>query len=315
MVLTLTFLGVGSAFSKTNLQSNALIEAWSAGPEKQDSPDDTLLVDFGTTGPLALHQLKSRPGFSYLDHNGVVHYPAISRIFITHQHSDHIGGLEELAIMNMRHRAEAGGTVPPEADQLGHELLQPAHGHTSLTVAPGRASKPQIISAIDTLVNLWDHSLMGGLSVLNRRLAALEDYFDVLAVRTKFTMLDRYEFAIFPTDHIQVQRKYDWASYGLLISDRETAQTVLYSGDTRFDPEGLGEMMAAAKLNFHEVQLEDQADSVHATLSEMRTLPEATRKRTILYHYGDAWKSGSYGFVPDEFAGFAEPQRRYTLFD
>ena len=60
-MLTLTFLGVGSAFAKRNFQSNALIEAWSTGPSTQPQPDDTLLIDFGGTGPLALHSLKGKP--------------------------------------------------------------------------------------------------------------------------------------------------------------------------------------------------------------------------------------------------------------
>jgi len=294
-VLTLTFLGVGSAYAKRNFQSNALIEAWSAGPNRQAAPDDTLLVDFGTTGPIALHQLKRMPGFSHLDRDGMVYYPAIGRIFITHQHSDHIGGLEELAGTNMHYCADA---------------------------ASGRGFKPQIIGGSDVLANLWDHSLKGGLGALTGRYATMADYFEVLALYPAgqgepdcFTMLDRYEVTMFPTHHIQVQREYDWPSHGLLIADRTTRDTILYSGDTRFDPAGLGRMMGAAKLNFHEVQLEDQTESVHATLSQLRTLPESVRKKTILYHYGDTWDSGAYDFVADEFAGFARAHYRYTLLD
>jgi len=63
-VLTLTYLGVGSIFAKRNFQSNSLIEAWSAGPDKLSQPDDTLQIDFCATGPLALRQLKDDPGFA-----------------------------------------------------------------------------------------------------------------------------------------------------------------------------------------------------------------------------------------------------------
>ena len=44
-------------------------------------------------------------------------------------------------------------------------------------------------------------------------------------------------------------------------------------------------------------------------------VPEVIRKKTLLYHYDDTWDTGPFDFVAEEFAGFAEPQRRYVLFE
>ena len=73
-------------------------------------------------------------------------------------------------------------------------------------------------------------------------------------------------------------------------------------------------MIQSARIVFHEVQLQDDPNPVHALLSELRTLPATVRQRIFLYHYDDAWDESAYAFVSREFAGFAEPQRRYTLF-
>lgn len=293
-MLTLTFLGVGSAFAKRNFHSNALVEAWSKGPEFQERPDATLLIDFGATGPLALHQLMGRPGFQYLDHAGVIDYSAIERIFVTHLHGDHIGGLEEFASCTFfaRHlgRKESGRRA---------------------TLNSGRG----------VLDCLWDHSLKGGLGVLDGRAAMLEDYFIPKALdptgaagADRFVMAERYEFVPFPTDHIRISHKYDWPSFGLLIRDQRTGETAFYSGDTRFDPEGLESKMASARTIFHDVQLEDTPLSVHALLSELQGLSPEIRKRMVLYHYADQWDGAEYAGVANEFAGFAHPQHRYVLF-
>ena len=278
--LSLYFIGTGSAFAKTLNQNNLIIVKGS----------DHLLIDCGTKCSQALHNV----GLPLVN---------IKNYLITHSHADHIGGLEELAGMNM---------------------------HCYGSPRTGQAFKPTIISSPAVLAGLWEHSLKGGLGAILGRDAQLEDYFDILAVHPRvgpvsnrcpsdrpdrFNMLGRYEFTIFPTDHVQVRCRYDWPTLGLLMTDRKTGQTAFFSGDTRFDPEGLGEMMAAAKINFHEVQLGEHPAPIHALLSEMRTLPEAVRKKTILYHYSDAWDTGAYDFVADEFAGFAQPQHRYTLFD
>jgi hypothetical protein len=46
VMLTLTFLGVGSAFAKRNYNSNCLFEYWEKpGTRSRQTPDDTLLID------------------------------------------------------------------------------------------------------------------------------------------------------------------------------------------------------------------------------------------------------------------------------
>lgn len=289
-MLTLTFLGVGSAYAKRNFNSNALVEAWSAGFDRQPAPDDNLLIDFGTTGPLALYQLKDKPGFEYLRRGSQTNWAAIRRIFVTHQHSDHVGGLEELAGCNVH--ADHPPDVPP--------------------------FKPQLLAEAGVMEALWSESLKGGLGVLNGRLARLKDYFDVCRLRLRagqpaFTLLDRYRFRVFPTDHIRVCQPYDWPSFGLYITDARTGGSAFYSGDTRFDPDSYAQMLADASICFHEVQLTDDPEPVHTGIGQLRSLAADIRAKTWLYHYGDNWDDASFEGVSREFAGFAKPHHRYIL--
>lgn len=74
--MKVTFLGVGSAFSRKNAKSNLLIE----------SSDIKLLIDCAYSSPCSLEKC----GLSLKD---------ITHILVTHLHADHINGLEEFALM------------------------------------------------------------------------------------------------------------------------------------------------------------------------------------------------------------------------
>jgi len=70
-------VGVGSAFTKKNFQTNVLII----------KGKDHILVDCGTLCPLAFKQYNSS-------------ISKVKNFLITHSHADHIGGLEEVALTN-----------------------------------------------------------------------------------------------------------------------------------------------------------------------------------------------------------------------
>lgn len=75
--LSLFFVGVGSAFSKRNFQTNLLII----------KGEDHLLVDCGTKTPQAFYDLG-------------LPLSQVKNYFLTHSHADHIGGLEEVMLVS-----------------------------------------------------------------------------------------------------------------------------------------------------------------------------------------------------------------------
>ena len=104
--LRVIFIGVGSAFAKRRRQSNILVI----------QGDHHVLIDCGTQGPLALNDI----GLSVQDVN--CYLP-------THSHADHIGGFEEIMLMNR-------------------------YGHPP--------SRPKLIILRDYQDLLWSKSLSGG---------------------------------------------------------------------------------------------------------------------------------------------------------
>ncbi len=97
--MEIQMIGTGSAFAKAFYNNNALIYAGGK----------TLLIDCGSTAPVALHRM----GMSLTE---------IDAILITHIHADHVGGLEELA-----YRYKFVHKVRPQfyiADTLVHTLWE-----------------------------------------------------------------------------------------------------------------------------------------------------------------------------------------------
>jgi ribonuclease BN (tRNA processing enzyme) len=75
--LSLFFLGVGSAFSKSHYQTNLIII----------KGDDHIMIDCGTRAPQALYELG-------------IPVTSVKNWLVTHSHADHIGGLEEVMLMS-----------------------------------------------------------------------------------------------------------------------------------------------------------------------------------------------------------------------
>ena len=99
------------------------------------------------------------------------------------------------------------------------------------------------------------------------------------------------------------------------MTDTVTGRSVFYSGDTRFDYPAYAPMLSRADRIFHDCQLVQQTAPIHALISELRTMPDDVKKKTLLYHYEDTFDAGPYSYVAEEFAGFAQPRHRYVLFD
>jgi len=96
-------------------------------------------------------------------------------------------------------------------------------------------------------------------------------------------------------------------SYGVLIDD-----SILFTGDTRFDPGLLAFLEARYELRtiFHDCQFHD--GGVHASINELKDLPDETKAKMRLMHYGDAVETQAERICDLGFTGFA---RQWELYE
>jgi ribonuclease BN (tRNA processing enzyme) len=263
--LSLFFVGVGSAFSKVHYQTNAFII----------KGKDHLMIDCGSKTPQAIFDL----GLQITD---------IRNYFITHSHADHIGGLEEVMLMN-------------------RYVIR----------------KKPLIAINDSYQHiLWDNSLKGGSGFNEEEAGKLLSFGDLWEI-VRPTWLPDYpretlnadigsiNIKIFRTMHIP-DTSLTWEtafwSSGAIIDNR-----IMYTSDTKFDRKLVEEYDAIFEFEmiFHDCQF--YKGGVHASLEELNTLSPEVKKKMILMHYGDNFAQFENQIAEYGFAGLAKQWHFYDF--
>ena len=249
--VTIKFIGVGTQFSGPDCYHSNLLLTAKSGKK--------LLIDCGSDIRFSLQEadipLKNIAS-------------AIDAIYISHLHSDHIGGVETIALS------------------------------AYFSPAPG---KPHLFAEKKLLRRLWRDSLKGGLRYIQGRGMELEDYFQCHPVSAAgFFVWEGIKFSLVKMPHIQNKEK-DYDSYGLIIEELGEGGKVFFSADTQFRPELIAKMAEQVDLIFHDCETAARKTGVHAHYHELSTLAADVKGKIWLYHYHP---ERAYHPEADGFRGF-----------
>ena len=260
--LEIFFVGTGSAFAKTLNQNNIVII----------KGDDHLVVDCGTKFTQAMHDVG-------------VPVAQLQNFLITHSHSDHIGGLEEIQL-------------------TGRYVTE---------------RKPTMIINETYEKILWEQSLRGGSELSESNPLCFADLWNIVRpVPVRSAPRETWEANMgsinvkmprtmhYPDD-ARSWKDSQW-SCGVIIDDR-----ILFTSDTRFDEDLLTSFDAEFNFEiiFHDCQL--FTGGVHASINELVTLPDHLKSRMVLMHYGDSWQDFEKEARKAGFKSWAKQNHSYSF--
>jgi len=258
--MKLQFVGSGSAFTLNNYQSNMLIEAENGA---------RLLIDCGADVRFALRDL----GLSYRD---------IDTVYISHLHSDHVGGMEWLGFTRK---------------------FDPS------------CPKPRLFISRYIKSELWSNVLAGGMLSLQGEVADLDTYFEVHTIpKNQGFAWEGVDFQLVQAVHI-MSGFHLAPSFGLIFTVHNI--TTFLTTDTQFSPAQITDFYNMADLIFHDCETAPFKSGVHAHYESLYTLPAEVKKKMWLYHYQDgplpdARADGFLGFVKK--GQIFDYQQPHTLF-
>ena len=177
-------IGCGNAFSKKSYNQSFLIE----------ENGRQMLVDCGQTVPLALESA----GIKLKD---------INDIYISHQHADHIGGLEEVAFTR-------------------YDWAKRPHHWKEGSYAP------RLIAEEGLMKDLWDQSLRGGLQSMEGFDSDLNTFFECAPVKSGEAFdFEGWQMRLTQQIHIMAGSRI-MPTYGLVIT-KEGHKTMYLTTDSQ----------------------------------------------------------------------------------
>lgn len=246
-MIDLLFLGSGSAFTvgANNFQSNILLI---------NDNSKKLLLDCGSDIRFSLYQA----GFSHQD---------ITDIYISHLHSDHVGGLEYIGFNTK---------FDPNCDRPNlyvHETIKD---------------------------DIWHKTLAGGMSFLDEETVEISSFFNLFPITSNqgFNWQNIF-FELVQVIHVRNQKNL-MPSYGLFFKINN--YKIFLTTDTQFVPAKLSKYYEAADIIYQDCEISFPPTKVHAHYKELKELPSNIKQKMWLYGYQpgqlpSAQKDGFQGFV------------------
>lgn len=248
--MKIKFIGTGSAFTMKSFQSNIVIT----------ENDRNLLFDAGGDVRFALDE----QGMSYKD---------INAMYLSHQHADHIGGVEYVAFCSH---------------------FDPSVEH-----------KVQLFGNSKLLRDSWKNSLKGGLESIQGKVFALEDYFDVSMIpeNGKFIWEDNI-FETVQAVHIMNGRSIV-PTYGLMITAK-SGKKVYLTGDTQYCPNQIMDFYKEADVIIQDCETYPFKSGVHANYEDLKTLPVDIKAKMHLVHMNDNIFQDTKNIVSSEIKSYID---------